>query len=130
MPPRFLFVALCAAITAAASLTGGAEQPGAPSLVLEAGDTAPAGPALVALAAAPQTVQSRAVVVNLPALDADAVDIDVSPGRTLRAVLTQRAPMPGGGESWSGQVADAPFSAATFVRAGAILQGSLRTLDP
>jgi hypothetical protein len=129
MTPRFLFVALCAAITAAASLTGGAVQPAAPTLVLEAADAAPAERALAALAAAPGSVQSRAVVVNLAALDADAVDIAVSPGRTLRAVLAQRTALPGGGESWSGQVADAPFSAATFVRAGAILQGSIRTLD-
>src|SRR5690242_15726738 len=104
MTPRFLFVALFAALAAGASITGGAVQPAAPSLILEAADAVLAERAIAAVAAAPETVQSRAVVANLAALDADAVDIAVSPARTVRAVLTQRTALPGGGESWAGQI--------------------------
>jgi hypothetical protein len=128
MTPRHLFGLVVLAFCAIASATGSAVQPAAPSLVLETSDSLRSRPALASLAA-PDTIQSRAVVANLTALASDAIDIAVSPDRTVRAVLRERTATPDGSEAWSGQIADAPLSAATFVRRGEVLQGSIRTLD-
>ena len=127
MPAGRSFIAIIALISAVAASTG-AVQPAAPSLALEPQDAMQAA-GLVAGVTRPDTVQSRAVLLNLAALESDAIDVAVSPDRTLRAVLSQRTSTPDGSESWSGAIADAPFSAATFVRSGAVLQGSIRTLD-
>jgi hypothetical protein len=128
MTARRLYFLVSALLIAVAAAAGRAAQPEAPRLILEA-----PGAAVAASAAAPfggpDTVQFRAVVANLPALDADVLDVAVSPGRTLRAVLRTRTTTAEGFEWWSGQISGAPLSAATFVRAGDLLQGSIRTLD-
>jgi len=121
---RPLFFAALALVAGLATSTGVARQPSAPSLLFEA----PAGAALAA-PPAPDTLEARPMVANLAALDADLLDIPVRPDRSLRAVVRERSLNPDGSESWSGQIADAPFSSATFVRAGTLLQGSIRTLD-
>ena len=69
------------------------------------------------------------MLVNLAALDDDLVDLAVTADRTLRARLVSRTRHADGSESWAGQIEGEPFSAATFVRAGNILQGSVRTLE-
>ena len=94
-----------------------------PSLI---GD-APAG--LVPLPASPGTIQARAASVDTAALDADALDVTVVPGTTLRARLDSRSAGFGGVDIWSGRIDDAPFSSATFVRSGDVVQGAIRTLD-
>jgi Metallo-peptidase family M12B Reprolysin-like len=110
------------------SLRGGAAQPAVPNLLADA----PASLQRAAVAdvvTRADTVQARATTANLAALDAEVVDVAVTPSRTLRAQLASRTANPDGSESWSGQVVGEPLSAAIFVRAGGILQGSLRTLD-
>lgn len=120
---------LCLAIVAAIpALRGTAAQPAAVSLLLDAPQSVQTD-RLARVAQRPDTVQARETIVNLDALDADLVDVAVSPGRTLRVRLDRRTLNPDGSESWSGRVDDAPLSSATFVRSGGIVQGSLRTLD-
>jgi Metallo-peptidase family M12B Reprolysin-like/Bacterial Ig domain len=127
MTRRLLIV--CLALAAGfPGLRGGAAQPAVPGLLADA----PAGlqrAELADVATRADTVQARATTVNLAALDAEVVDVAVTSSRTLRAQLVSRTENPDGSESWSGQVVGEPLSAATFVRAGGILQGSLRTLD-
>ncbi len=120
-----LFLVVTMAMISA--LPGRAAQPLAPGLLAElpAGVMAPPADAL----AAADTLSARAVAVDLSALAADALDLDVEPGVTLRAEIDRRSVNPDGSESWSGHIVDSPWSAATFVRAGAVLQGSVRTLD-
>ena len=127
MTTQRLFVLCLSLVTAFSGLRGGAAQPSAGQLLVEPPPGA-AAPGLAAAVAARDTVRGRAIVVNLAALDGDLVDVSVTPDVALRARLTRRTLNPDGSESWSGDVVDAPLSAATFVRAGSILQGSLRTL--
>lgn len=109
------------------ALHGQAAQSPAPALLAEP----PAGVALpvVDAFATVGSVDTRVVSVNLAALDADAVDIAVDSTLAFRAVIDSRMPNPDGSESWVGHIADHPLSAATFVRTGTLLQGSIRTLD-
>lgn len=127
MPPRFLVV-LLVLIAGVPALRGHAAQPPAPSLLTSAPSTLSMR-TLPTTIARPETVQSRATMVNLSALDGELVDVAVTGDRTLRARLVSRTRHPDGSESWAGQVEGAPLSAATFVRSGDILQGSVRTLD-
>lgn len=110
------------------ALRGTAAQPTAVTLLQDAPQSVQAD-RLVRITQRPDTVQGRATVVNFDALDAEFMDVAVTPGRTLRLRLDRRAVNPDGSESWSGQVVGEPLSAATFVRSGDVLQGSLRTLD-
>lgn len=111
----------------AGTLTGSAAERQAPSLF-----TDPPGDAWVpptgALTRA-DTLSAHVVGVNLAALDADAVELSLAPGITLRAEIRARVVNPDGSESWSGHVAGHAPSVATFVRSGAVLQGSIRTPD-
>ncbi|MDH4065020.1 MAG: hypothetical protein OEW19_11520, partial [Acidobacteriota bacterium] len=124
---RRLAVAIALILFVAGAPSGSAARQPAPSLLVElpAGAAQPLSDALTRS----DTVQARAVAVNTAALDADALDIDVIPGTTLRARLDARSAGFGGSEIWSGRIDGAPLSAATFVRTGGLLQGSIRTLD-
>lgn len=122
---RLLFA--CVVSVICGTLPGGAAQSPAPALLADV----PAGASLTAVAdvaTRPDTVRARATRVNMAALDADQVDVAVTSDLTLRVELTARSTNPDRSESWSGRIAGEPLSAATFVRAGSVLQGSLRTL--
>ena len=67
--------------------------------------------------------------VNLAALDQDTIDLALFEGTTLRAMLDHRTGNPDGSASWSGRVDGDSLSAVTFVRAGNIVQGAIRTMD-
>lgn len=124
---RLLLLSLAVA-AAIPGLQGTAAQPVAVNLLFEAPQSVQADP-LARIVQRADTVQARATVVNLAALDSDVMDVAVAPGRTLRVRLDRRTLNPDGSASWSGRVDDAPLSDATFVRSGNIVQGSLRTLD-
>lgn len=110
------------------ALRGSAAQPTAVTLLQDAPQSVQAD-RVARMTQRPDTVQGRATVVNFDALDADFMDVAVTPDRTLRVRLDRRSVNPDGSESWIGQVVGEPLSAATFVRSGEVLQGSLRTLD-
>ena len=120
----WLLVIAAAVITA---LPGRAAQPPVPALFAEppAGAVAPLSSQL----ASPDTLTARTVSVDLAALDANTLDLAVDPGIALRAEIDRRSINPDGSESWSGHIAGSPLSSVTFVRAGGVLQGSIRTLD-
>ena len=67
--------------------------------------------------------------MNLAALDQDLIDLALFDGTTLRAVLDHRIGNADGSASWSGRVDGDALSAVTFVRAGNIVQGAIRTAD-
>jgi len=112
-------------VAAANGLHGMASQPPAAGLFVDRPDLA----ALRQDAARPDSLRARAVEVNLQALEQDTLDLALFEGTTLRAVLDRRSANPDGSASWSGRVDNDPLSAVTLVRAGAIVQGSIRTLD-
>jgi hypothetical protein len=119
---------LCLAVLACVpALRGTAAQPNPVSLLLDAPQSVAAG-RLAAVTQRPDTVQGRATLVNVDALDADLMDVAVAPDRTLRVRVDRREVNPDGSESWSGQVVGEPLSAVTFVRSGNVVQGALRIL--
>lgn len=124
---RRLFWAAALVLVAAGVLRGSATTQPAPGLLSE--PPADMAPPLGDAPARPDTVQARAVAVNMTALEAEAVDLDLDSGTRLRAVLDRRSQGLGGAAIWSGRIDGAPFSTATFVQVGTILQGSIRTLD-
>jgi hypothetical protein len=120
---------LCLAVMACVpALRGTAAQPNAVSLLQDATQSV-ALDRLAQVSGQPDTVQGRATAVNFDALASDLMDVAVTPDRTLRVRLDRRGTTPDGSTTWSGQVVGEPLSAATFVRSGNLLQGSLRTLD-
>jgi len=118
---------LIVALALTGTLRGSAAQSQAPSLFGDPPGGAPAPPS-AALASA-DSLSAHVVSVNLAALEADAVDLPLAPGITLRARIDLRESNPDGSESWTGHIDGSPLSAATFVRAGSVLQGAVRTLD-
>ena len=113
------FFLLCLAVVASVpALRGDAAQPPAASLLSDGTPNLQAD-TLDGILGRTDTVQGRATVLNLAALEADLVDVAVTSGRTLRARLDRRVANPYGSESWSGQIVGEPLSAATFVRSGA-----------
>jgi Metallo-peptidase family M12B Reprolysin-like/Bacterial Ig domain len=121
---RYAFVLLL--VATASGLHGMASQPPVPGLFVDRPDLA-----AVRQDAAdrPDTVRARPAAVNLAALDQDAIDLSLFDGTTLRATLDRRSGNADGSASWSGRVDGDPFSAVTFVRAGNIVQGAIRTVD-
>jgi hypothetical protein len=113
-------------VAAANGLHGLASQPPAAGLFVDRPDLAAQRPDV---AARPDTLRARPAQVNLQALELDTLDLALFEGTTLRAVLDRRSVNPDGSMSWSGRLDDDPMSAVTFVRAGAIVQGSIRTLE-
>ncbi|MEZ5284721.1 MAG: Ig-like domain-containing protein [Vicinamibacterales bacterium] len=124
MPRRLPGAITLALLVSLAAVRGFAGAQPVPSLLAEA-----ASPAQALALDAATTVQARAVRVDPGALAADAIDVAVTPDRTLRTRLERRSREPGAPEVWSGVVEGQPLSSATFVRVGTVLQGSIRTLD-
>lgn len=122
------FFACLTLVAAAATARGGAQQPQPVALFIEVPAGAGAG-AVADAFARPGTVQARTVGADLGALAAPRLDIALTPERHVTAELVQRSRNRDGSESWAGQIAGEPLSAATFVRMNGILQGSIRTLD-
>ena len=127
MLQRFL-VAFLALVAGVPALGRRAEQSPPPSLLTDAPSTLPEPP-FPPRVARPEIVQSRATMVNLAALDGELIDVAVAPDRTLRGTAREPDPTCRRIRIVGGQIEGEPLSAATFVRAGNILQGSIRTLD-
>ena len=110
----------------ASGLHGMASQPAVPGLFVDRPDLAAR---LQDVASQPDTLRARSAAVNLAALDQDLIDLALFDGTTLRAVLDHRIGNADGSASWSGRVDGDALSAVTFVRAGNIVQGAIRTID-
>ena len=113
-------------VATASGLHGMASQPPVPGLFVDRPDLAAR---LQDVASQPDTVRARQAAVNLAALDQDLIDLALFDGTTLRAVLDHRSGNADGSASWSGRVEGDALSAVTFVRAGNIVQGAIRTTD-
>lgn len=124
-PRRFWIGALLLAVIASGR-TGDAQTPAVPTL-FGAPPTDARVPA--AIAGATDTVQSRAVAVNTAALTASTIDIELTGGRVVRAVLDRRDTSASGAATWAGHVEGEPLSSVTLVTNGGILQGAVRVLD-
>ncbi|MFN7978591.1 MAG: M12 family metallo-peptidase [Vicinamibacterales bacterium] len=123
-PRRFWMGALLLAVVVLGR-TGDAQTPVVPALFGAPADArVPA-----AMAGAIDTVQSRAVAVNTAALAASTIDIALTGGRVVRAVLDRRESSVVGTATWAGHVEGEPLSSVTLVTNGGILQGSVRLLD-
>lgn len=105
---------------------GHAQSPAVPALLV-----APSPGARVPLSVAlrSDTLQSRPVSVNAAALAAEVLDIELAPGRIVRARLDRRETHRSGAQTWAGHVPAEPLSSVTLVASGGILQGSVRMLD-
>jgi hypothetical protein len=77
----------------------------------------------------PGSLRARATGLALSALQANALRLDLFPGRSLNADLVRRQRNADGSLSWSGQVPGDPLSTVTFVQAGEVVQGSIRLHD-
>ncbi len=121
---RYALVLLLVAM--ASGLHGMASQPAVPGLFVDRPDLAAR---LQDVASQPDTLRARSAAVNLAALDQDLIDLALFDGTTLRAVLDHRIGNADGSASWSGRVDGDALSAVTFVRAGNIVQGAIRTTD-
>ncbi len=106
--------------------TGHAQAPTVPSLLLPADASARVPAAVLGRL---DTLQARAARANLPALAGDEFDVEVTPGRTLRARLDRRENHRNGAKTWAGHVVGEPFSTVTVVEMQGVLQGSIRTLQ-
>ena len=119
---------LLLAVLAATSVVvgGSAQAPAVPSLLLPAtaGARVPA-----AVLARVDTLQARAARTNLSALTATEFDVEVTPGRTLRARLDRRESHRNGAQTWAGHAVGEPLSTVTVVTMNGVVQGSIRTLD-
>lgn len=122
---RRLILVILAAL-ALTSLHGGAQAPRVPSLFV-----APAVGARVpaALAQRVDTVQARPVGVNAAAVQGAAFDVELEPGRVVRAVLDRRDTHRNGVQVWAGHVDGQPMSSVTVAWLDGVVQGSIRTLD-
>ena len=110
----------------ALGLIGDAQAPVVPTLF----GASPAGARVpAAVAGAIDTVQVRAVTVNTGALASNTVDIELTGGRVVRAVLDRRDTSAAGAQTWAGHVEGEPLSSVTLVTNGGILQGAVRLLD-
>ena len=67
--------------------------------------------------------------VNAAAFAATLLDIELTGGRMVRAVLDRRETHRSGAATWAGHVEGEPFSSVTLVTNGGVLQGSVRLLD-
>ena len=119
---RLLAAALLTALTVAGTQ---AQAPAVPSLLTAAapGDRVPA-----AMTSRLDTLQVRAVHANLTALLADAFDIEVTPGKSLRAQLDRRETHRNGAKTWAGHLVGEPLSSITVVEMNGVVQGAIRTL--
>ncbi len=112
--------------TAVALATGHAQAPSVPSLLLPA-DASERVPAAVLRRL--DTLQAWAARANVPALSSDEFNVEVTPGRTLRARLDRRDNHRNGAKTWAGHVVGEPLSAVTVAEMNGVLQGSIRTLQ-
>jgi hypothetical protein len=118
-------VAALTVVLSCATAGGGAQAPQVASLLSPAPGAAV--PDLVATRV--DTLQARPVSVNTAALSATRLDIELTGGRVVRAVLDRRDTHRGGAETWAGHVEGEPLSSVTLVTSGGVLQGSVRLLD-
>jgi peptidyl-Asp metalloendopeptidase len=115
-----------AALVATTTLFGQAQGQAVPSLL----GPAPAGARVpAALAQRTDTLQARAVSVNAAALAADVFDLELAPGRVVRAALDRRENHRNGVQTWAGRLIDEPLSAITLAWSDGVIQGSVQTLD-
>ncbi len=112
--------------TAVALATGSAQAPAVPSLLLPADASARVPAAMLGRL---DTLQARATRANLPALAGAEFDVEVTPGRTLRARLDRRENHRNGAKTWAGFLVGEPLSSITVVEMQGVLQGSIRTLQ-
>ena len=119
---RLLVVGVLTVLTVASGL---AQTSGVPSLLVpaDAGARVP-----TALSGRLDTLDSRAARANVSALTADEFDVEVSPGRSLRARLDRRDGHRTGARAWAGHVVGESLSTVTVVEMNGLLQGSIRTL--
>lgn len=120
---RLVFALIFAGLTVAGTQ---AQGPAVPSLLLPAPASARV-PA--AVSSRIDTLQARPVQANLTALAADSFDVEVAPGRIVRAVLDRRESSGIGAQTWVGHVAGEPLSTVTLVAMNGVVQGSVRLLD-
>lgn len=118
---RLLVVTAVVALTA---LHGRAQSPQVPALFAlpAAGARVPA-----VLAQRIDTLQARPVGVNAAAVQAAAFDVEVEPGRMLRAVLDRRDTHQNGVQAWVGHVEGHDLSSVTIAWMNGVVQGSIRT---
>lgn len=111
---------------AVTGVPGRAQAPRVPSLF-----AAPAVGARVPtmLAQRVDTLQARPVALNAAAVQAQAFDVEVEPGRVVRAVLDRRDTHQNGVDAWVGHVEGEPLSSVTVAWMNGVVQGSIRTLD-
>lgn len=119
-------VASLAVLMAATAVTGRAQGPAVPALL---GPSAPGARVPAVLAQRIDTLQARPVSVNAAALAGDAFDLELEPGRVVRAVLDRRETHRNGVQVWAGRLPDAPLSSVTMAWQDGVVQGSIRTLD-
>lgn len=113
-------------VAAVLTTASGGAQSQIPALLGEA----PAGARVPqVLAAQVDTLQIRPVSVNAAALAAPLIDIELTSGRTVRAVLDRRDTHGSGAQVWAGHVENEPLSSVTLVTDDGITQGSVRLLD-
>lgn len=110
----------------AASLTGDAQGPAVPALLRAA---SPGARVPASVATAVDTLQARPVAVNTAALQASTLDIELTGGRVVRAVLERRESHRNGAATWAGHVPGEPLSSVTLVTVDGVLQGTVRLLD-
>jgi peptidyl-Asp metalloendopeptidase len=119
---------LLLAVLAATSVVvgGSAQAPAVPSLLLPAAAGARVPATVLARV---DTLQARPARANLGALTATEFDVEVTPGRTLRARLDRRESHRNGAQTWAGHAVGEPLSTVTVVTMNGVVQGSIRTLD-
>lgn len=129
LPARFRTPAIATCLVAAVAAAGvrldaGNTQPAAVPLLAPL----PSGPATTALdqPATPETHRQRLMLVNLRALDAPRLSMDLFPD--VRVETEQRgAPHAGAGmRTWSGRVPGDPLSSVVLVARDGLLQGGIR----
>lgn len=105
---------------------GRAQAPVVPALF----GAAPAGASVpFDLAARLDTLDSRPVSVNVAALAASGLDIELTSGRVVRAELDRRDTARNGAQTWAGHIPGEPLSSVTLVWHDGVLQGSVRMQD-
>lgn len=121
---RLILVTL--ATLALTGLHGRAQGPQVPSLFV-----APAAGARVPMALSQRvdTLQARPVGVNAAAMQAPAFDVELEPGRVVRAVLDRRDTHRNGVQAWVGHVDGVALSSVTLAWLDGVVQGSIATLD-
>lgn len=117
---------VCVVLLAAAGSPAGGAQPSAiPSRLFT--PPAPTVSQDAVVATASSTIDARIVGVALDRFADERLVIDLFDGQSLSARRQRSETLPDGSLTWSGTVEGEPLSAVTFVRAGGLVQGSMRT---